>query len=94
MRIINKILCFIKYRRHKFRSIGINVGYKSLRSNFSYSSNISIGDNTMIGPGADFDGAGSIVIGRGVIFAPDVKIYRTIKFCAIDFFNESCGFSK
>ena len=46
-----------------------------MRSNFSYSSNISIGDNTMIGPGADFDGAGSIVIGRGVIFAPDVKIY-------------------
>lgn len=75
MSMINKILCYIKYRKLNFKSVGINVGYKSLRSNFSYAENISIGDNTMIGPGADFDGAGNINIGKGVIFAPDVKIY-------------------
>ncbi|WP_369600015.1 acyltransferase [Hahella sp. SMD15-11] len=75
MRPIKKILLYLKYRHIHFREVGANVLYKSLKSNFAFANQISIGDNVSIGPGADFDGAGGITIGSGVIFAPGVKIY-------------------
>lgn len=81
LRLIKKII----YRNIKFKSIGSNCQYKSLRSNFSYSENISLGNYVNIGPGADFDASGGIEIGSGVIFAPGVIIYsRTHNFNSPD----------
>lgn len=85
MFLLKKILSFFfeyRFRRVKFKLIGKNVVfYDPSRSNFSYPENIVIGDNTNIGPNADFDGAGGISIGKGVIFAPYTCIYsRTHNF--------------
>ena len=74
-----------KYRKKKFKYIGKNSKFKYIHSNFAYSENISIGDNVWIGKGADFDGAGGITIGNGVIFAPNVVIYsRTHNFNSLE----------
>ena len=82
--ILNLIIKY-KYRNVKFKSIGKNVNYKYLNSFFSYSENISLGNNVWIGKGADFDGAGGIEIGNGVIIAPEVVIYsRTHNFNSLD----------
>jgi len=75
LRLAKNILIYFKYRKVKFQRLGSNVNLKSLKSNFHYSKNISIGNNVFIGPGADLDGAGGIVIGNGVVFAPGVIIY-------------------
>lgn len=80
-KIARNLLVEYKYRNVKFRSTGKSCVYKSLKSNFSYSKLISIGENVYIGPGANFDGSGGISIGSGVIFAPNVTIYsRTHNF--------------
>jgi len=82
--ILNLIIKY-KYRNVKFKSIGKNVNYKYLNNFFSYSENISLGNNVWIGKGADFDGAGGIEIGNGVIIAPEVVIYsRTHNFNSLD----------
>lgn len=79
-----KIIRFLlkyKYRKIAFMTEGEGCQYKFLNSNFSYAKNISLKDNVWIGKGADFDGAGGITIGNGVIFAPEVCIYsRTHNF--------------
>jgi acetyltransferase-like isoleucine patch superfamily enzyme len=85
MNIIVKIMQYLKYKNIKFKSVGKNCNFKSLRSTFSKSHKITIGDNVWIGPNADFDGGGSIVIGNGVIIAPEVCIYsRTHNFNSDD----------
>jgi acetyltransferase-like isoleucine patch superfamily enzyme len=82
---IFKILIFLKYRNIHFKSVGNNTNYKSLNSYFAYSKNISLGTNVWIGKGADFDGAGGIEVGNGVIIAPEVCIYsRTHNFNSDD----------
>lgn len=78
---LNSVLIYLKYININFSNIGKNCQYKSLKSSFSYASNIKLGDNVYIGPEANFDGAGGIKIGNGVIFAPKVTIYsRTHNF--------------
>jgi len=85
MNLIFKIIKYFKYRSIKFKSVGDNCNFKSLRSTFLKSHNITIGNNVWIGPNADFDGGGSIVIGNGVIVAPEVCIYsRTHNFDSND----------
>lgn len=85
MNIIIKIMQYLKYKNIKFKSVGKNCNFKSLRSIFLKSHNISLGNNVWIGPNADFDGAGEIIIGDGVIFAPEVCIYsRTHNFNSDD----------
>ncbi|WJG10401.1 acyltransferase [Aliiglaciecola sp. LCG003] len=74
-RYLLAFICFLKYRKLRFGAVGTNTQFKSLKSNFSYPQNIFLGDDVNIGPGADFDGAGNIVIGKGVITAPGVIIY-------------------
>ena len=74
-KIIYKILLKIKYRKIKFKKEGRNCLYRYLNSVFSSPQNIELGDNVSIGPKADFDAAGGIKIGNGVIFAPEVIIY-------------------
>ena len=73
--IIYKILLKIKYRNIKFKKEGKNCLYRYLNSVFYSPQNIELGDNVSIGPKADFDAAGGIKIGNGVIFAPEVIIY-------------------
>jgi len=75
VRLIHKVLIYLKFRRFKFKSEGIGCNYKSINSVFLYSERISIGDNVWLGPRTELDGAGEIEIGNGVIFAPDVCIY-------------------
>ncbi|MCO6462364.1 MAG: hypothetical protein J5I59_13255 [Saprospiraceae bacterium] len=88
MKLFNFIISFFvyfKYKKLKFKSVGKNSNFKSIRSNFLVPSNIEIGKNVNIGPGADFDGTGGIEIGEGVIFAPGVIIYsRTHNFNSPD----------
>lgn len=80
-KILQSILIYLKYININFSSIGENCQYKSLKSSFSYANNIGLGNNVYIGPEANFDGAGGIKIGNGVIFAPKVTIYsRTHNF--------------
>ena len=74
-KIIYEILLKIKYRKIKFKKEGRNCLYRYLNSVFSSPQNIELGDNVSIGPKADFDAAGGIKIGNGVIFAPEVIIY-------------------
>jgi len=84
-KFIKKLITKYKYRNIKFKKVGYNCNYKALSSSFFYSENISIGNNVWIGPKADFDGAGGIIIGDGVIFAPEVAIYsRTHNFDSDD----------
>ncbi|HIP47359.1 MAG TPA: acyltransferase [Lutibacter sp.] len=83
--IILKLLVKYKYRNTKLKNEGQRCQYKFLNSNFSYANNISLKEDVHIGKGADFDGAGGISIGNGVIFAPDVCIYsRTHNFDSDD----------
>jgi acetyltransferase-like isoleucine patch superfamily enzyme len=84
-KLIKNIITEYKYRNIKFKNIGNNCKYKGFTNSFHYSSYISFGNNVFIGPNADFDGAGGIEIGNGVIFAPDVCIYsRTHNFDSED----------
>lgn len=85
IKFIKKLITKYKYRNIKFKKVGIDSSYKAFDSYFHYSQNISIGNNVWIGPKADFDGAGEITIGNGVIFAPEVCIYsRTHNFNSND----------
>lgn len=82
---IKKLIVKYKYRNIKFKKMGYNNNWKNINSFFHYSKNISIGNNVWIGQKADFDGAGGINIGNGVIFAPEVCIYsRTHNFDSED----------
>lgn len=84
-KLIKELITKYKYRNIKFKKVGDECNYKALSSFFHYSENISIGNNVWIGPKADFDGAGEITIGDGVIFAPEVCIYsRTHNFDSCD----------
>ncbi|MFT5756057.1 MAG: maltose O-acetyltransferase [Alteromonadaceae bacterium] len=84
-KIFITFLVFLKYRKLIFKYVGHNTSYRSLKSNFSYSQNISFGNDVRIGPGADLDGAGNIIIGNGVIFAPNVCVYsRSHYFDGVD----------
>lgn len=84
-KFIKELITKYKYRNIKFKKVGFDSNYKALNSSFHYSENISIGNNVWIGPKADFDGAGEIIIGDGVIFAPEVCIYsRTHNFNSDD----------
>ena len=85
MSLIKKILLKFKFRNLSFKSEGDNCVYHFLDSKFSYSENITIGNNVHLGPGCELDGAGAISIGDGVIFAPEVCIYsRTHNFNSSD----------
>ena len=75
MNILVRILQYLKYKNTKFKKVGNGCNFKALSSNFLKSEKISLGDNVWIGKGADFDGAGGIEIGNGVIMAPEVVIY-------------------
>ncbi len=68
-----QLLKYFIYRKTNIKS-GKNVKYKSLKSNFSNTKNITFGNNVFIGPGADFDGAGGLNIDDNVIIAPNVTI--------------------
>jgi len=85
MNILIKILQYLKYRKTKFFKVGYGCNFKALTSNFIKANKISLGNNVWIGKGADFDGAGGIEIGNGVIIAPEVVIYsRTHNFNSQD----------
>ena len=85
IKYIIKIFVYYHYKNIKFKNIGKDCDYKSLKSKFMKPHNISIGNNVWIGPKADFDGSGEIIIGDGVIFAPEVCIYsRTHNFNSDD----------
>lgn len=88
MRIKNcfiRILQYLKYKNTKFKKVDNGCNFKALSSNFLKSEKISLGDNVWIGKGADFDDAGGIEIGNGVIMAPEVVIYsRTHNFNSND----------
>lgn len=72
---IGRALVWRKYRTIRFREIGERCQYKSLRSTFAWSENISLGNDVHIGPGALLDAAGSIEIGEGSILGPSVSVY-------------------
>jgi len=85
MSLIKKILLKFKFRNLSFKYEGDNCIYRFLNSKFSYAENITIGNNVHLGPGCELDGAGSISIGNGVIFAPEVCVYtRTHNFNSPD----------
>ena len=80
-KLLHSALVYFKYKSINFSSVGKGCQYKSLKSVFLYAENIILGNNVHIGPEANFDGAGGIKIGNGVIFAPKVTIYsRTHNF--------------
>ena len=83
--MFRKLLRYYKYRHFSFKKEGIGCVYKSIKSSFKYPNNIELGDYVNIGSRSEFDGAGSIVIGTGVIFAPKVCVYsRTHNFNSED----------
>jgi acetyltransferase-like isoleucine patch superfamily enzyme len=79
MNIIVKIMQYLKYKNIKFKSVGKNCNFKSLRSTFSKSHKITIGDNVWIGrmvvilPGVTI-GKGAI-IGAGAVVSKDIPDY-------------------
>lgn len=79
--MIRKLLLYLKYRNVRFKREGINCNYKGFTSNFRFPENIELGDNVHLGKGTDIDAYGSVIIGNGVIFGPEVCIYsRTHNF--------------
>jgi acetyltransferase-like isoleucine patch superfamily enzyme len=72
---IHKFLIWHKYKNLKFKKIGSNTLFKSLSTTFQYPENIEIEDDAQIGPNCMLDGAGSIIIGKGTILAPEVLVY-------------------
>jgi acetyltransferase-like isoleucine patch superfamily enzyme len=83
--MFRKLLRYYKYRHFSFKKEGVGCDYKSMKSIFINPKNIELGDYVNLGPGSELDGAGSIVIGTGVIFAPEVCVYsRTHNFNSED----------
>jgi acetyltransferase-like isoleucine patch superfamily enzyme len=74
-KVLHIFLIWVKFRNKHFRNIGVNTHYKGINSKYVYEEKISLGNNVYIGHHANFDGAGGIEIGNGVIFAPEVIIY-------------------
>jgi acetyltransferase-like isoleucine patch superfamily enzyme len=72
---IHQFLVWRKYKSIKFKKIGSNTLFKSLSTTFQYPESIEIEDDAQIGPNCMLDGAGSIIIGKGTILAPEVLIY-------------------
>lgn len=74
-----------KFRNLSFKYEGDNCVYHFLNPKFSYAENITMGNNVHSGPGCELDGAGAILIGNGLIFAPEVCVYtRTHNFNSPD----------
>jgi acetyltransferase-like isoleucine patch superfamily enzyme len=65
----------MKFRGVEFKAVGKDCVYKTLSSKYSGTENIELNDDVHIGPGCLLDGAGGISIGKGVIFAPESKVF-------------------
>jgi len=74
MNIVKKTHLYLKFKKKKFKKIGVNVHYKQLSSRYLFSENIEIGDNTKILENAFFEGAGEISIGKCCMVAPHCTI--------------------
>ncbi|DAB40605.1 MAG TPA: acetyltransferase [Sulfurovum sp. UBA12169] len=74
-KILLAFFSYLKYRNKKFARIGSNCFFKSIHSQFTNTENITIGNNVYIGKNANFDAAGGIEIGNGVVIAPHVTLY-------------------
>ncbi len=74
-KVLLAFLSYLKYRNKKFAHIGSNCFFKSIHSQFKNTENIAIGNNVYIGKNANFDAAGGIELGDGVVIAPHVTFY-------------------
>ena len=74
-KVLLAFLSYLKYRNKKFAHIGSNCFFKSIHSQFKNTENITIGNNVYIGKNANFDAAGGIELGDGVVIAPHVTFY-------------------
>jgi len=74
MRILKKLIIYLKYRKKKFKSIGENVDYKQIHSKYLFPQNITLNKNSKVLDYAYFDGVGGIEIGECTIIAPKCTI--------------------
>lgn len=78
---LNRILLYFQHLIHIYRLSTINLKSKGSNVNiskgflFSYPENIVIGNDVYIGPHANIDSIGGIIIGSGTIIGPKLTVY-------------------
>lgn len=72
--VVRDFLKWCRFRKIRLASEGRGCVWKSMGTRISYPEKLWLGRNVHIGPGANIDGAGGVVIEEGAILGPEVIV--------------------